>query len=463
MSAWRRQGALLRQPWQARATQTGWRSPWVGAVVVVLACGGLALTWPARAPAFAAFAALSVLAWHGWLGVEGLMRQNRPTLARLLPGHAQALRLQLLGHLSLLTLAAWAVLALAFGTGLPWLWLLLPAVVLLAWLPREPWLWLLVVLAPPGLPWWAWAAAAAQAAPSLQLVAVLAAGLLVATSVGDGGAWHRAQAARADRWRRAAAAQREGGSTPVAALGRLGRAALRLFDWPRRLWRRRVLERGAASPLNARLELGLGVGGTLGELAWGALLLFGGLTLALVLNRGALAEHGVQNLADHARFGVCIGAFSMIAAVLGGRLGPLWARRREQALLALLPCVPATDLADLERQWRHDYLWAWLVATAGVLMVGLLGSPGSVDYTAACAAVCLPLPWMAQHLQRRLNGPPSPALLAGAPVLAAVLAWPAEQLGVPAGASLAAGALAWVLLARRIDRQPLALPVGRGG
>ncbi len=463
MSARVRHAALWRQPWQARRAQRGWRSPWVGPAVVALGCAGVALAWPARTALFAALAALTALAWAGWLAVDGLMRQNRPALARLLPGHVRALRGQLLLQLGLVALGAWAVLVLAFGPGRPWLWLVLPLVVMLAWLPREPWLWLLVVLANPTLPIWAWAAEAQQAAPGLKLLALLAAVALVAASVGQGGAWHRAQAARCERWRRAASAQREGRSTPTATLGVLGRAVLRVFDWPRRLWRRRVLARGAAASVPARLDLGLGLGGHGAELAWGAVLLFGGVGSTFAVHRDGVADRSLQELAAIASFGVCIGAFSMIASMLYGRLGPLWARRREQALLALLPGVPAHDLAAQERRWRREYAIAWLVATAAVLAVGAVGGPDSLAYTAACAALCLPLPWLAQHLQRRLQGPPGVALLALAPVLAAALAWPVQQLGVPAWASLGAGALAWALLARRTDARALALPVGRRG
>ena len=241
----------------------------------------------------------------------------------------------------------------------------------------------------------------------------------------------------------------------------LGRAALRVFDWPGRLRRRQVLAQGAAATLRARLDLGLGFGGQWVELGWGALLLFGGLATALAFNRGGDAERDVRGLADVARFGVCIGAYSMIASVLYTRLGALWARRREQALLALLPGVSAHDLADQERYWRRCWVMAWVVATAGVLAVGALGSPSSLDYTAACAALCLQLPWLAQHLQRRLQRAPLLGLLAVVPVLAAALAWPAQQLGLPAWACLCMGAVAWALLARRRDPVMLALPVGR--
>ena len=457
------QRALLIQPWQARRTQTGWRSPWLGPLVLALGCGALAWVWPARAAVFAVLGALALLAWLGWLGADGLTRQNRPALARLLPGHVRALQLQLLLLLAALTLAAWAVLLLAFGPALPWLWLVLPVAVMLAWLPREPALWFGVLLASPSLPLWAWAAEAQLAAPGLKLLALLAAAALVAASVGQGGRWHRAQAARSERWRRAAAAQQAGRKVPAGTLGVLGRAASRVFDWPGRLWRRRVLAQGAAAPLPARLDLGLGLGGQWAELAWSALLLFGGLATALVFNGGGDPDRDLQGLADVARFGVCIGAFSMIGSTLYARLGPLWARRREQALLALLPGVPAQDLADQERLWRRSWLLAWVVATAGVLALGALGSPGSLDYTAACAALCLQLPWLAQHQQRRLQAPPSIGLLAAGPVLAAGLAWGVQQLGVPAWVSLPAGALAWVWLARRQDPVRLTLPVGRSG
>ncbi|MFN9747574.1 MAG: hypothetical protein ACK57B_18220 [Betaproteobacteria bacterium] len=454
--------ALWHQPWQARRADRGWRSPWVGPVVLTLGCAGLALAWPARAALFLALAALVSLAWHGWLVVDGLMRQNEPVLARLLPGHVATLRVQLLLHLAVLALSAWAVLVLAFGPGRPWLWLVLPVVVLLAWLPREPVLWLPVALATPPLPLWAWAAEAQQAAPGLKLLALLACAALVVASVGRGGAWHRAQAARGERRRRAAAAQREGHAAPSATLGLLDRAALRLFDWPRLLWRRRVLARGAAAPLAARLDLGLGIGGQGAELAWGVVI-FGGISTTLVFNRAWQDERDLAGLAAVAVFGVSIGAYSMIAGTLYGRLGPLWARRREQALLALLPGVPAHDLRQQERRWRRGYAAAWAVATAGVLAVGATGGPASLDYAAACAALFLPLPWLAQHLQRRLQGPPSVAVLAVAPVLAG-LVWPLQQLvGVPAAASLALGAAAWGLLARRHDARPLALPVGRSG
>jgi hypothetical protein len=453
--------AIWRQPWAARRTHRGWRQHWIGPGIVSLAVFGLLAVWPAGWKILTGLLALALLTWYGWLVADGLQQQNRPALARLVPGQATALRLQLLLHAALLTAAAVAVLTLAFGPVRPWLWFVLPWVVLLAWLPREPWLWLLPALSGSSLPWWRWAAEVASAAPGLKLLALLLAAALIAASIGQGGRLHRWQSARNERWRRAAAAQRNGLGTPPVATGLVFRALARAFDWPRHLWRRRLLARGATAPLPARLDLGLGFGGQWAELAWTALLLFGGLglTLAILLPSRSSAEW--QEMADFSRFGLCVGAFSLIASALHGRLGRSWARRREQALLVLLPGLPAGGFDPLEQRWRREYLLSWLPATALVLAVGAAGSPGSLDYTAACAALCLPLPWLAQHQLRRLHGQPSLAPLALAPVLAAVLAWPVQLLGVPWWASLAAAALVYAALARRHDAVALSLPAGR--
>jgi hypothetical protein len=453
--------AIWRQPWAARRTHRGWRQHWIGPGIVSLAVFGLMAVWPAGWKILTGLLALALLTWYGWLVADGLQQQNRPALARLVPGQATALRLQLLLHAALLTAAAVAVLTLAFGPVRPWLWFVLPWVVLLAWLPREPWLWLLPALSGSSLPWWRWAAEVASAAPGLQLLALLLAVALIAAAIGQGGRLHRWQAARGERWRRAAAAQRDGLGTPSVATGPLLEALSRVFDWPRRLWRRRLLARGATAPLPARLDLGLGSGGQWAELAWTALLLFGSLGLALAILLPSRSGAEWQEMADFSRFGLCIGAFSLIASTLHGRLARTWARRREQALLVLLPGLPAGDFDPLEQRWRREYLLSWLPATALVLTMGAAGSPGSLDYTAACAAFCLPLPWLAQHQLRRLHGQPSLAPLALAAVLAAVLAWPVQLLGVPWWASLAAAALLYAVLARRHDAVALSLPAGR--
>jgi len=461
MSATARHLALLRQPWQARRLDTGWNRAWVGPLVCGLGVLALVLTWPSRSHLWLGSLGLAWLAWLWWLLAEGLHRQNRPALARLLPGHVRALQLQLLVHGALVTAAAVAFFTLALGPVRPWLWLVLPMVVMMAWLAREPWLWLLPIVFGPWVPLHAWAAEAASASPGLQLLGLLVAGLLLVASVGSGGTLHRWHAARCARWQRAAAAQREGRGIPSTALSLPLRALLRLFDWPRLVWRRRVLARGATALLGARLSLGLGLGGQWAELLWSGALLFIAPAIILFGLWRSEPDIDLQGISDLSRFGVCIGAFSMIASTQHGRLSRLWTRRREQALLALLPGVPTGDFSAVEKRWRREYLLSWLLATAAVLSLGAAGSPGSLDYTAFCAAFCLPLALLAQHQQRRMQGRPRLAPLVLAPVLAAVLAWPAQHLGLPAWASLATGVLVYAALARRHDPRRLKLPLGR--
>lgn len=462
MSATARHLALLRQPWQARRLDTGWSRPWVGPLVATLGVLAMVLVWPARSGLWLGSLGVVLLAWLWWLLAEGLYGQNRPALARLMPGHARALQIQLLVQGALVTAAAVAVFTLALGPVRPWLWLVLPVVVLMAWLAREPWLWLPASLLGPWTPLQAWAAEAAAASSARQLMVLLAAGLLLAASIGNGGALHRWHEARRARWRRAETARREGRAIPSAALSRPLRALVRVFDWPRWVWRRRVLARGAAAPLGARLNLGLDLGGQWVELLWVGALLSSIPSVIVGVNRWRSASGAeLQEVIDFSRFGVCIGVFSMIVSTQHGRLSRLWARRREQALLALLPGVPNGDLGAVEERWRREYLLSWLLATAAVLALGAAGSPGSLDYTAFCAAFCLPLAWLAQHQQRRLHGRPRLAPLVLAPVLAAILAWPAQQVGLPAWASLATGALVYMALSRRNDARRLTLPLGR--
>lgn len=453
--------ALLRQPWQARRLDTGWNRAWVGPLVFTLGLLVLVLVWPAQSHLWLGALGLVWLAWLWWLLAEGLYRQNQPALARLLPGHVRALQFQLLVFGALVSAAAVAAFTLTLGPVRPWLWLVLPVVVAMAWLAREPWLWLPVCLLGPWVPLHAGAAEAANAPPGLKLLGLLVAGLLLVASVGHGGTLHRWHAVRSAGWRRAAAAQRDGRAIHSTALSMPLRALLRLFDWPRLVWRRRVLARGAAAPLGARLSLGLGLGGQWAELAWSGALLFIA-PAAIVFGRWRNdPDIDFQEMIDFSLFGVCIGVFSMIASTQHGRLSRLWTRRREQALLALLPGVPTNDFNAVEKRWRHEYLLSWLVATAAVLALGAAGSPGKVNYTAFCAAFCLPLAWLAQHQQRRMHGRPHLAPLALAPVLAALLAWPAQQWGMPAWASLATGVLVYAALARRHDPLRLGLPLGR--
>lgn len=462
MNAVAMHAALLRQPWQQRRHARRW---WlVVATPLLLALPPLAIAALRSIGLVSLLASLGIvwLTWLWWMQAEGLFEQNRPALARLVPGHAAALRLSLLLQAALVTAAAVALLGLALGTPLRWLWLVAPLVVALAWLAREPWLWLPFGIVSPllgelrtlslqlsGLP------LATQALLLAAMAAVLALG------VGQGGVLHRGADARQGRWQRSAKALGEGRPAPVAAQGRLSRAAQGLFAWPMRLWRRRVLEAGAHAPLLVRLDMGLDSGGRWTQLLWiGVLVLL--VTVAILAKVSLQYGVGARQLVDAGRFGLGIGVFSVIAGALHGRLGQLWGRRREQALLVLLPGAPAGgDATALERRWRREWLCLWAAAAAVVAVVGAFGSPGTLDFLAVCAAVNLPLVWLAQHLHRRLDGPPRLLLIGLVPPLAAGLGYVAQQQGVPGALSLALGLLAYALCARRHDPATLRLPLGR--
>lgn len=456
------QAALLRQPWQLRRSSRSW--PLMVATPALLALPPLAVAWLRGLSPAGTLAAVGLvwLTWLWWMQADGLMQQNRPALARLMPGHAAALRRSLLLQALLLGAAAVALLGLMLGTPLRWLWLVLPTMVVLAWLAREPWLWLAFGMLSPLLGGLRAHSEQMSALPlGAQALAAMAWLAVLALCVGQGGRLHRWADTRQRRWQRSWQAMAEGRPAPSATQSPLERALQRPFDWPVRWWRDRVLAAPARAPWPVRLELGLDTGGRWLQLLWiGLLVLVGSFTLLNWTSR----QYGqtMETLVDHGRLGLGLGLYGMLAGTLYGRLGQLWARRREQALLVLLPALPAGgEVAALERRWQRQWLLAWVVATALALGVGSLGSPGTLDYIAFCAAASLPLGWAAQFLQRRLQRSPRMLGLTLVPPAAAVLAFAVERLGVPAWASLAVGALVYAAGAAAARPGALWLPVAR--
>jgi hypothetical protein len=460
--------AILRQPWQQRRHSRLW--PLMVATPALLALPLLAIAWlrGLGAPSLGASLGILWLTWLWWMQAEGLFRQNRAPLARLVPGHAAALRLSLLLQGALVTAAASALMGLALGSPLRWLWVVAPMVLALAWLAREPWLWVWFGIASPWLGELRVLSLTLHALPpATQLLLLAAMAVALALCVGRGGRLHRRADLRHSRWQRSARAMSQSRPVPTGAQSRIERALLLVMAWPIRVWRRRVLAAGPRALLLARLDLGLDSGGRWPQLLW-----IGGLTMlvtVLILARMSHV-HGITalQLIDGGRFGLVIGLYSLIASALHGRLAQLWGRRREQALLVLLPGVPAGgDASALERRWRREWLLMWGVATAVALGVGAFGSPGTIDFLAVGAAMSLPLVWLAQRLQRRLDAPPRLLLLGLVPPLGALLGYVAQQQGVPAALSLALGVAAYALCAwrhRRDDQRPgLRLPVGRAG
>jgi hypothetical protein len=458
---WALHAALLRQPWQGRRNRRSWLSL---SLVPVLAVGvalglGTALRLRAGGVLMMGGLVLLVILWH--LQVEGLLRQNRHALARLVPGHAQALQLNLLAQGLAVTAAAVLLISLGSSLQLRWLWICLIVVVMLAWLVREPLGWIAFGLLSPylgdlprmtqqlaGLPW------------GVQLLGLGTLVLLLAACAGQGGAWHRWADERQRRMLLTIDAVAQGRPADEMALGRLGRALARCFDWPQRLWRRRLIAAGSRWPMAQRLALALGTAGTGVAMLW--LVLGSAGVVLLLLQAQALVW---AEIAGPARMGVCIGLFSMLAATLNGRMERLWTRRREQALMVLLPgCPRGAEAAALERRWRVEGVLTWLGVTGLALALLGVGGAAVIDFVLCVALLCLPLPWMAQLRVRRLQGKPSPWVFGLWPVLAALAAHAAVGLGWQAAFSVGAAVLfvAGAEFAVRRDPRPvLRLPVGR--
>ncbi|KPF48939.1 hypothetical protein IP87_05210 [beta proteobacterium AAP121] len=462
LNAWSLHASLLRQPWQARLNRRSWLSL---SLVPVLALGvalglGTAMRLQAGGVLMLGGLVLLVILWH--LQVEGLLSQNRYALARLVPGHAQALQLSLLLQGLLVTVAAVLLISLGSSPQLRWLWLCLIVVVMLAWLAREPFGWIAFGLLSPllgelprwtlqlaGMPW------------GVQLLGLGSLVLLLATCAGQGGAWHRWADERQRRLLRTIDALSRGEAAAAVDQGRMGRAVTRCFDWPQRVWRRRVIAGGPRLPMGTRLGVALGTGGAMPALLWlGSCIgvVLGGMMWAQQVTWSLLAQPG--------RLGLCIGLFSMLAGILSGRLERLWARRREQALMLLLPgCPRGADVAGLEARWRAQALLLWAGLTALALALTHQGGAAGRDFVLFVALLCLPLPWAAQWRARRLHGKPSPWVFGPWPALAGVTGLAAAPLGITAawslGAALAVALVAEVLV-RRDAGPPLPLPAGRG-
>lgn len=456
--------ALLRQPWQVRrarehpAVTLGW--------LPLLALPAAWLAWQRGIPWPQFLGALGIVfltvLWTAQVG--GLLRQNRPELARLLPGQLTTLRQSLLLQTLLFAGAAWACLSLALGPRAEWPWLVLPAMLLIAWSLRQPWLWLPIALLPL-LPWSLRALLQPLLAGPVALQFALLAVMVVAVVavLGDGNVAHRRRFAWQQRWQASLRAQGEGRPAPVVHGPWLRRLGLP-FTWPQRLAREALLRRAPGHAL-ARLDLGLQVGGQAPMLLWIAACIAAALAVAATAVAWRVPGIDWAGVIDQGRLGLCIGLFSLLCSPLTDRPSALWRRRREQALLVLLPGPPAGAAlaAALERRWRHEHLVLWSLASAVVLGLCSLGGPGTLQFGAAFAAACLPLGWVAQALHRRLRSAPSGwRALAVAPALATLPALWAQAAEVPALASLAAGGVVYALCAAA-SRAPgrALLPLGR--
>jgi hypothetical protein len=462
--------AVALMPWQMRLQRPRWLLHQIGAAAALLLLAALiryvgALSWGG----LAGVCALLALALLSWTLIHGLLVQNTVALAHLLPGHTTRLRQQLLGQTLLIALLVALLLQLMLAMGWRGWWLALLVQALFLALQREPLLWLPVAL---GFNWvWRnmkWAIETLPAAPWLwQLATLLLILMLVAAGIGHGGRHHRRAQETLRRWNSIWVAASEGRPLPWVPLGRWQQRLGLCFTWPQWWWHR--LQLAHARPANhlARLELGLGTGGRWAGMLWQvslvAAIVWGAVWLSLVWRSAAAHSISWQQLLDQARFGLCIGTYSVLAGLMQGRVSALWTRRREQALLVLLPGPPqgAALTGALERSWRREYLLLWALLTLLLLAVAVAAGPRTLSFVAGSAACMLPLVWWVQHVQRRLCAAPGMHWWMFAPLLSAATAALARELEVPVWFSLAVGVLVYALCAWRNRPPPVLLPLGR--
>lgn len=455
--------ATLRLPWQLRRGRA-WHWVWL-AILVALP---LVVAWRVSlTPAQTLGVALvAVAAWWWWVQVDSLLAQNHPNHARLVPGQRRTLRTALLAHAALAGVLAWLGGATVAGPGLEWALWVLVGLPVLAWTQRQPWIWLplsLMSLLP-----FAWRAAAvrfAEAPALLWLPAVAVALVSLLALLGTGSASHRRVHARLQRWRADARRNGEGRSLAVTARRPWLRTLVTPFTWPDRWWRRQVLTRPTSANAVQRLDLALQPQAGAPMVAWMIVLVFGGAYAALMAGQVLRPDLAWARLVDGGRLGLCMGLFGVVAGMPIGRLSLLWARRREQPLLALLPGTPAGAAlaAALERHWRREAVFLWLLSASLVLAIAMQGSPRSLHFVGGFLAAALPLGVWVETRWRTMRGKaltarPSIVLFGGS--LAAAMA--AQHFSIPPWVCLPAGVLLHVAAVQLRGAPGTAvLPLGR--
>ena len=418
-----------------------------------------------------------------WLRlILNVMQQNDPQLARTVPGQVRALRGALCGPAVLVSGSA-ALISLSLGGPL-WAVLAGVLVVLAAFATVLRWpLWGFGVMA---LSWSApllertaglghlvrWI----QAAPGLAVVIAIAGSFWVlAGVVMDGGPRHVA----AHRRVRAMAGAMKGDFAAQAAQAALGKGPAGSFANPGLIlgkglysrWLRHTLQRPAAGVL-PRLALGLGPPQHWTGLISGLLVASVFFAVPLLLAWATPQPHGVRQMGMSMVAGTPL---MMLAAALGWPPA-LWATRREQALLRLLPGVPQGRALNrwlalrLARQFLSVSVLTTAIAVACIRHWDLDFQWAAIeDFVLCCAALS---PWMLLLLWRDWSAMRAPT--GGWPigVMGAVLgiggtAWVWVSPLAGNGWSLAAfSALLFVPLARwrwRLAVQaPVAWPVGWG-
>ena len=364
---------VLLSAWQANRSRG---SMWfLGVLGLLLAVLPVVLWWltPDRSlqVGFEAAVAESVVAFILFWGVlvNNVLLQNHPHTARLLPAQVSVLRNTLLGMAALVcaltTLLSWLaggpVLDVAVGSALGLVWL--------AWCGRWVWLWMLGGMLFLALPFLGvrgdldGVGAVWHAAPEvLTLLALVLSALGLRAVVMTGDARHERAHARLQM--RGAAMQGQLSGTSSQPMEGLVRWSLKRSNRAYAAWMGHLLAQ-AWPNVGARLALGLGP-----QAHWTGVLASQALGLTLV----ALALLAVLLFPNwdmgHDIVGwLMIGIVMIGLAVTAGQLPTaLWASRREQSLLRLLPGSPQGVLLN---RWLAGRL-AGLHLTVLTLQVLLL-------------------------------------------------------------------------------------------
>lgn len=432
-----------------------------------------------------------------WVQVDSLLQQNRPMLARLVPGHVAALRRSLVQQWLLHT-GVWTALIL-WQLGMPWgEWLASAGwaagigllLFTLVWLIRQPLLWIVFALVffgvvfqlrrlKPGLLALRDALTQTLAEPGLTLLAVALGGLLLAMlmrlAIGAGNAGHRRRAERREHLRAMSVSMQSGCGVPVRHQQGLMGWVHRLTGLPWQWLLTRSLRPGVPAASMGRLNLLLaGPSHWARQVGVGLLIvLVVVLPLALLMAWLPPSKSGKDPMSAM-RFGLCMGLFSVALNPLMQLSGALVARRREQGLLTLAPGVPQG--AALRDAWsaylvRQFFIgWGLCAAFALGLMLAFAG-PGAAQFVAGFSAGCLPLLGVVWRDWGRLRGSGTVGrrnvqttglLVLGGGSLAGALAEylaVAPMVSLGAGAGLVAGLALWARSQQHLRGAPF--PVGR--
>jgi hypothetical protein len=412
---------------------------------------------------------LLALWWMSWVG--GVLAQNTPNTARLVPGHVGRLRQVLAGGWLLVGLSLCALFGWAFG--LSWFAQLALALglVLLAVTARFPWLWA-VLWIPPTFGWW-WveqagtheAVTAARhwvnGQPVIALLPTLVVGLLVMPAlVTARGHAPLPRSMPADGWSgRPRSADQHALTAAVGAW--LRRQGMWLYRWR--------LRRLCAQPQRAPVARALLV---LGSLHWTsqataaiAVVLVYAILVGLLVAVGVAPWPGFQRSSlQSAAMAVMYFSVSPLVQSPG-----LLRSRREQALLVLVPGLPRGPALSRALALRLSLSFGISWGLASVVALGIVGLEGEASRSVQALVFGTP-PFVALYWRDWARVSPQGGLRAA--MLVALLIFSGMLLGwvlrttappwpVPAAASLAltAGLLAWRW--HRLGRLPAAWPAGR--